>query len=429
MTSTAAVEPDQAEDPQAPAAPRLIGPYLAEGRVRGSATYEDPVEPGIEYHSVTTVISACTAKPWLVPWSAKLAATYAVEKFDLVSMLITESGAAAAIDHVSREAMRKREAAADVGTIVHDYVEALVRDTALPALPEGTDPDGDLAKMLDAFLDWHVDFDPVYLMSEATVCNPRDGWAGTLDLIAYLPAFDQTFLIDAKSGQNLDAWMPVQLGTYASATEVWLPFGQKARMPRVDRAAVLHLRPEGYKMIPVEIDPVDPTDEPPYDVFRRMLRQYAWSKSAPRRIGRPLYPPLPDGSQPPPLLEDLDDVPARGPLAAAGIRAIDHLAAFPPDKALALTGFGPGSLVKVHGLLTLHGLLTEPWAQAYAEHQAAEQAKAEKAAATAAKRKAAHAAGKHAAKPIRGCQGCTPVASVDDADAEPVDTTSTYVGG
>lgn len=324
----------------------------------GSRWYVDPWSDR-RFASVTTIIGMNTSKPWLVAWGAKLAAEYAVERHDLIAhMLAPEAGEEelpetfravkerdrllAAIDHVKREGARRREAARDTGTWVHDVIEALVLDTALPVLPPEVEP------FAEAFVDWHCAWNPRYIMAEATVCNRRYGYAGTADIVAYLPALDRTCLIDAKSGANLDLEMPIQLTAYAEAEEVWLPFGRKAKMPRVDMAAVLHLRPEGAKLIDV------PLGGDHFSAFLRMLELTEWRDAQPKRMGRVIYPPLADGTQPPPLLEDID-MPCRAILADAGVTRLDHLTDMTGEKLLGLKGIGAKKLEAIRVALAAEG--------------------------------------------------------------------------
>lgn len=320
----------------------------------GSRWYADPYSEDM-FASVTTIISMNTSKPWLGAWQAKLAAEYAVERHDLIAQMLAcppeqveeeaklpapflaervRERREGAIDHIKREANRRREAAADKGTWVHDMVEALVLDAPMPPLPPEVEP------FADAFIQWHVDFSPVYLMAEGTVCNRTYGYAGTADIVAWLPTLKRTCLIDAKSGVNLDKEMPVQLTAYANAEEVWLPHGQKAPMPKVDMAAVLHLRPEGYKLLEVGLGGTH------FSAFLRMLELTEWRDAQPKRFGTAIYPPLPDGSQPPPLLEDVD-MPCHKLLAAEGVTRLDQLAEMTSTQLLKVKGIGKVKLAQI----------------------------------------------------------------------------------
>lgn len=287
--------------------------------VDGSRWYCDPDTDRL-LASVTTVIGATTSMPWLTSWAAKLAAECAVDHHGLVAALLEESGRDAAVDYIKGESRRARDKASNLGTLVHDLVEAFALDTSLPEVGD------DLAPFADVLVDWLIDWRPTVLMSECAVASPAHGYAGTLDLLLEFPhvpgpLFQDPsgrplrWLIDVKSGQNLSAHMPVQLEAYRRASEVWLPGGVKAAMPHVDRVAVLHLRPGRAQLI----DVTEQADDGAFRTFLRMLELLAWKDDQGGRMGRAVYMPMPDGSQPPPLLEDLDGVPVRKVLADAGL--------------------------------------------------------------------------------------------------------------
>lgn len=313
----------------------------------GSRWYCDPDTDQL-LASVTTVLSATSSKPWLTPWAAKLAATFAVEQHDLVSQTLAAAGPAAAIDLIKGAAARKRDEASSRGTWLHDVVEALVLDAPLPDFPD------DVVPFADAFVDWCCDWEPEFIAAECTVADPLLGWAGTLDLILRFPRwpFLGTWLIDAKSGANLDHNMPVQLATYKRATEVWLPLGRKAPMPQVDRCAVLHVRPEGAKFI----DVTEFVTDDAYNRFLRMRAELDAREALPKHIGRVLYPPLPDGSQPPPLLEDLPGAPCVAILREAGVVRLADLTSWTRDGLLNLKGIGAKKADAIEEFLTEHGL-------------------------------------------------------------------------
>lgn len=324
-----------------------VGLEVRQDMSDGSRSYTDPVTDEV-YLSVTTAIGATTSKPWLTRWAAKLAAECAVDNLGVVQAIMDASGRDAAVDYLKGEAGRKRDEASGRGTWLHDIVEALVLDATLPEFPD----DPVATAMADAFVDWHCEWNPTYLLSECTVANPSRGYAGTADLGVYLPALDRTFLLDTKTGANLDLHMPVQLAAYARATECWLPWGRKARMPQFDGIGILHVRPEGCKFI----DVTDQAGDEAFGVFLRMLEQVAWRDRQPKHLGRVLYPPLPDGSQPPPLVEDVGGFPCAAILAAAGLVRVDHVADAGAEKLLSLSGIGPKKLDGIREALALLGL-------------------------------------------------------------------------
>ncbi|NAZ73931.1 hypothetical protein GTQ99_00600 [Kineococcus sp. T13] len=66
---------------------------------------------------------------------------------------------------------------------------------------------------------------------------------------------------------------------------------------------------------------------------------------------------MPDGSQPLPLIEDLDALGrARSALVKAGLRSISDLAALTRDEALALKGIADKTIVPCEETLAAYGL-------------------------------------------------------------------------
>lgn len=379
----------------------------------GSRWYVDP-ETGDLLASVTTCISSCTSKPWLVAWGAKLAAETAVDEHVQIDALLAPRPSDAeltdaqrievgrerrrgAVDYLKGAAARKREAASERGTWVHDVVEALVLDQPVPDVPEDVKP------YLDRFIDWWCDFTPRPFMSEATVADRTAGWAGTLDLGVYFPTLGHSAVIDVKTGANLDVWMRVQLSAYRRAKVVFLPLGRVAAMPKTERAYVLHLMPDAYKMI----DVTERDDE--YALFLAMLRQTRWNDQQQKRLGMVVYPPLPDGSQPSPLIEDVDGIPAANKLIEAGVERVDDLFHFTARELLMLPGVGPAAIRALPDVCAQWSQTIEGLAELIAELDAKDAEKRERALRLTQQRAAAHAAGKHAAKPIKGCADCAAV--------------------
>lgn len=398
----------------------------------GSRWYVDP-ETGDLLASVTTCISACTSKPWLVAWGAKLAAETAVDEHVQIDALLAPRPSDAelsdaqrvevgrerrrgAVDYLKGAAARKREAASERGTFGHDVVEALVLDQPIPDVPDDVKP------YLDSFIDFWCDFDPKPFMSEATVADRTAGWAGTLDLGVYFPTLGHSAVIDVKTGANLDVWMRVQLAAYRRAKIVFLPLGRVAPMPKTDRAYVLHLMPDGYKLIDVtEVD-----DE--YELFLAMLRQTRWADAQRKRIGTVIYPPLADGSQPSPLIEDVDGIPAATKLTAAGVERVDDLFRFTARELLMLPGVGPGAIRALPDVCAQWSQTIDGLDELIAEMDAKDAEKRVRAVALAEKRATDHADGKHDTKPIKGCAKCAVALSIatgvdvtllDETDVEP----------
>lgn len=340
--------------------------------------------------SVTTVLSATDGKPYLVPWSARLAAEYAVAHLAELGELVEAEGPDAAVKLAKDQAKIVRERKADAGSYVHSVVEALIlwaaspgrtgSDIALPLLPEHLQDvtyDGQPLPqvtdwMVDGFLNFVSDFGPAFEASEMVVFNVILGVAGTLDMIITLhgmkigrngrlvpaPGCSVTICVDVKTGRILDVTVPEQLAGYRKMTEALLPMGEIAPMPPTDAAAVLHLRPEfegGYRLMLIS----GADDAAAWNRFRRAIELHHGRTGANAKPGKVCYPLREDGTVRCPRLADLDaEGYGRAPaaLAKAGVEDLDVLAAMTAEECLELKGIGDKSLPLIRQMLADHGL-------------------------------------------------------------------------
>lgn len=354
----------------------------------GSRYYPWP-PTGEPFRSVTTYNDDTSAKPWLVPWSAKIAAQFAVDNLAAIAREKRTKGKDAAVGLVKSEAERIRGTKRDTGGYVHDVVEALVywqaspeghgSELALPVLDErlaGDDYDGEpvervAAWMVDGFVNWAAAFRPVFEAAEMTVYNPALKVAGTLDGIVFLPGLaigpagrfipgpGVRCCIDVKTGKNLDAaaWQE-QLAAYTRMTVARMPLGDLVAMPAVDCAAVLHLRPEhedGYQLMLIS----GRDDALAWNRFRRSVELSDGRAATRKKPGKVCRPPRADGTVPQPRLRDLIGEgygQAPGALAKGGIGDLEQLAAMTAGQLVKIKGIGGKTVDVARAMLADHGL-------------------------------------------------------------------------
>lgn len=203
------------------------------------------------YWSVTTILNGGIPKPALLPWGIKCVAEMAVEMADQLPAMVA-ADREAAIKFLKGSPYAKRDAAGDLGTLVHEAIEAHALGKPMPPAPPEVQP---YMRAFQAFL---ADFTPAFTATEASVYNRSQKYAGTLDGIATmtLPLHDEpgSYLIDAKSGKGIYPEVALQLAAYRHAEFIGLPDGSEAPMPKVDGALALHLTPDGYRLIEVVAD-------------------------------------------------------------------------------------------------------------------------------------------------------------------------------
>lgn len=197
------------------------------------------------FTSVTTLLGALS-KPALVNWAAKMVAEYAVDNGPEI-LALAKADREGAIRALKGSPWQKRDEAADLGTHVHDQIEARILGQT-PAAPPA-----DVAQRVayfDAFCD---DYQPAFEAAEATVYNRAAGYAGTLDSIAVIGG--ERFIIDVKTTKSgVYPEHALQLAAYAHAEFIGAPDGTEVPLPNIQAGAVLWISPRGYEFHRVRID-------------------------------------------------------------------------------------------------------------------------------------------------------------------------------
>jgi hypothetical protein len=218
----------------------------------------------IKLRRVTTILSQGFPKPQLVFWSANLTAADAFATLPrLVAASLRPEDKEEAYDWLRKGHIRKKDERAEIGGAVHDVIEAHVLGQPIP---ESFLSDEEIAPFVENFLQFVTDWEIEFEASEMVVGNLTDGWAGTLDYlfrsapIAHLlkvPA-NTLFVGDTKTGGELDEKgvypeAGAQMSAYRRAEVCWLRDGTQIPMPKChDVGIVLHLRPEGYRPMPLK---------------------------------------------------------------------------------------------------------------------------------------------------------------------------------
>lgn len=263
--------------------------------------YRDPVT-GDKLRRVTTILSQGMPKEALIFWAGNITAETALENLPyLVSSSLRPEQRTEAYDWLRRAHTRKKDARAEIGGAVHDVIEAHVLGKPVP---EELLDDEDIAPYLRHFerfvQEWQVTFEA----SEMVVGNLTDGYAGTLDYLlrsklitaAIGAPSDIAILGDTKTGGELDEkgvypTAGLQMAAYANAEVGWLRDGTRIPLPAMHTTGVvLHLRPEGYRLIPLRCD------EAVFSAFLDVKRVAEFEQSLSKSVvGDALVLPAKDG--------------------------------------------------------------------------------------------------------------------------------------
>lgn len=259
------------------AAPELTGPDRIPKPSQG--WYRDKVT-GTKLRRVTTILSQGMPKPALVPWAGNITAETAMNNLPhLVSSSLHPEQRTAAYNWLRLAHSRMKDVRADIGSAVHTVIEA---DVLGQPIPEELLTNDEIAPYLAHFLRFVEEWEVTFEASEMVVGNYVDGYAGTLDYLlrsrliaaaisAYLSAGvpegtvevpeDAVFVGDTKTGGELDVKgvypeAGLQMSAYRAAEVGWLRDGTKVPLPDLyPIGVVLHLRPEGYRLIPIACGP------------------------------------------------------------------------------------------------------------------------------------------------------------------------------
>lgn len=208
---------------------------------------------GDKIPGVTTIIGDGLPKPALINWSANATAEAAVDRWDELGKLAPS----ARLKTLQGARYADRDAAANRGTAVHNLAERLVQGERV-TVPE------ELTGHVESYVRFLDEFDVQPLMVESTVYSSAHHYCGTCDLVADLLDPDdpdrQTrirALLDLKTNRSgIFGDIALQLAAYRHA-EVYIDDdGDEVPMPEVDMAGAVHVRADGYSLIPVEAGPI-----------------------------------------------------------------------------------------------------------------------------------------------------------------------------
>lgn len=203
---------------------------------------------GTRIPGVTTILGDGVPKPALINWAANATADAAVNRWDELADLPP----AQRLKALQGARYEEKDRAANRGTQVHAYAEKLVAGEAVQAPEELAGHVESYARFLDEF-----GVTPVHV--EFSIASYRYGYAGTGDLIADLATTTGTVraLMDVKTNRSgIFGETALQLAAYRYA-DVLIIGDTEQPMPEVDACFAIHVRGDGYSLIPVTAGPAE----------------------------------------------------------------------------------------------------------------------------------------------------------------------------
>lgn len=251
---------------------------------------------GTRYSSVTSITGLLPKN--LVWWAGNKVADCAFNKQDEWRDLPTREER---YEYVRRAHQRDKDSAADLGTQVHQYVEAMNLGKPVPTFPLP------VKARMGWFKKFMDDVQPEVEAAEFKCYSRTHGFAGTCDMLLRIDG--ELAVVDLKTSRSIWPEACLQVSAYArsdfliadpfhpGAQQVtkrgqgrfytWNgPAEDEINMPDVQRGYVLHVRDDGYDLYPVhDIDEcfqmflaILPIDRWERDLKKRVLLDPTWPK-------------------------------------------------------------------------------------------------------------------------------------------------------
>jgi len=193
---------------------------------------------------VTSTLSGGLPKAALINWAGNATAGYAIDNWDELAKLPTSER----LRRLQGGRYEDRDKAANRGTQVHKLAEQLITGAEVP-IPE------ELAGHTESYVQFLDEFEPQPVLVEGTIYSIKYGYAGTLDLIAEFPTLGKRLLVDVKTNRTgIFGETALQLAGYRYA-ETCIIDGEPRPMLEVDDCAAIHVRADGFDLIPVVAGP------------------------------------------------------------------------------------------------------------------------------------------------------------------------------
>ncbi len=224
---------------------------------------------------VTTVLGGGLPKSALINWAGNATAGYAIDNWDELAKLPTSER----LRRLQGGRYEDRDKAANRGTQVHKLAEQLITGAEV-SVPE------ELAGHIESYVQFLDEFGPRPVLIEATIYSIKHGYAGTIDLIADFPTLGKRLLVDIKTNRTgIFGETALQLAGYRYAESRLDVDGEGCPMLPVDDCAAVHVRADGFDLIPLVVGPQQFRDF----LYAQQIKRF--DDESRDLIGSPIDPP------------------------------------------------------------------------------------------------------------------------------------------
>lgn len=238
---------------------------------------------GRERHVVpgVTSILGVMNRPALINWAASQAAEYVAASLKPGEALDDEQ-IQALVDGARTAYRRTRDRAAEIGTVVHEWIEryagAAIRGHRLRIpLPENEQA----RRGVEAFIGWTEAHDVKFLESERPIYSRSGDYAGTVDIIAEVNGV--LSVLDVKTSTRVYPQYALQLAAYWLAWEEdeEVTASLAGREPRrIQQGLVVHVSKTNGLFAVHEMLPDRAAYHEAVEVFSSLIRVHRWRMSS-----------------------------------------------------------------------------------------------------------------------------------------------------
>ncbi len=162
--------------------------------------------------SITGVIN----KPALLGWAVKMGAEYLAENWK-PGVSYDEVQINDMIKEMKGAHRQKRDKAADIGTMIHEWIEKYIKaEMGVEGFERPDNPENEkMQSAIVAFLDWRAKHKVIFTHSETKVYSRMAQVAGTIDAVGMIDGASS--LIDFKTSNGIWPEMALQVAFYQQA--------------------------------------------------------------------------------------------------------------------------------------------------------------------------------------------------------------------
>lgn len=248
----------------------MTQPKVATIKRQDARFYVDPDDASTKVPGVTSVLNEI-AKPFLQFWSSKVVAEYAVDNLGPITQIVLNGDKAGAVDLLKGAPRRNTADAADTGTAAHAAFERMAKGLGPGRVTPTIQP---FVEHFDAFLQAKQ---PEFVFLEETVWSDTYSYAGSFD--AYMIMDGKRYFVDNKTTRSgIHSEVGLQLAAYRYSDNIIRQDGSRVPTPEADGGMVVHVRPEGLKLVEVQ------ADEECFEVFKHLRAIFDYSRGLSKQI-------------------------------------------------------------------------------------------------------------------------------------------------